>query len=196
MISILDYGMGNLRSVQNALARLGAPSRLVDDLDGVDKLILPGVGAFGAAMERLAPFRDAIRAYASSGKPLLGICLGQQLLFERSEEMGDHEGLGLLRGSVRYFPPDLGLKVPHIGWNEAVFRPDSRLGKGVLPGDQVYFVHSLVTVCEDVEDQAATTEYGIRFASAVERGNVWGTQFHPEKSGEVGMRILRNFVEA
>lgn len=196
MISILDYGMGNLRSVQNALARLGAPCRLVDNLEGVEKLILPGVGAFGAAMERLAPFREAIRAYAGSGKPLLGICLGQQLLFERSEEMGDHQGLGLLRGTVRYFPPDLGLKVPHIGWNEALFRAGSKLGEGVLPGDQVYFVHSLVTVCEDAEDQAATTEYGIRFASAVERGNVWGTQFHPEKSGEVGMRILRNFVEA
>lgn len=188
--------MGNLRSVQNALARLNAPSRLVTDLEGVEKLILPGVGAFGAAMERLAPFREAIRAFAASGKPLMGICLGQQLLFEQSEELGRHEGLGILRGTVRYFPSDLGLKVPHIGWNEAVFRADSRLGRGVLPGDQVYFVHSLVTICEDPADQAATTEYGIRFASAVERENVWGTQFHPEKSGEVGMRILRNFVEA
>ncbi len=186
--------MGNLKSVTSALGRLGAECQVATDLAGVRKLILPGVGAFGAAMERLNPFASDIRRMAQDGVPILGICLGQQLLFETSEELGEHEGLGLISGRVVYLPEGQGMKVPHVGWNNTEFRPESRLGEGVSRTDQVYFVHSLVTVCSDMADVAATTDYIVPFASAVERGNVWGTQFHPEKSGEVGARILRNFI--
>lgn len=195
MLVILDYGMGNLRSVEKAVEFLGFECAVQSNLKGASKLIIPGVGAFGAAMERIAHMAAEIRAFANSGGPLLGICLGQQLLFESSEELGAHEGLGLIAGHVRYLPQDCGLKVPQIGWNEALFRPNSKLGRGVCPDDQVYFVHSLVTDCDDPADVAATTCYGTDFASAVERGNIWGTQFHPEKSGDVGLGILRNFLE-
>jgi glutamine amidotransferase len=186
--------MGNLRSVEKALAFLGAPARIVDRPTGIKKLIIPGVGAFGAAMERLEPLRSEIRRWAMEGQPLLGICLGQQLLFERSLELGEHAGLGVLAGTVRYLPGDRGLKVPHTGWNDVRFRADSLLGAGVATGDQVYFVHSLYTDCADPADVDATTDYAVPFASAVRRGNVWGTQFHPEKSGAVGLQILRNFI--
>jgi imidazole glycerol-phosphate synthase subunit HisH len=191
---ILDYGMGNLRSVEKACQFLGFDCSVQNTLAGATKLILPGVGAFGAAMERLAPFRDEIRAFAESGRPLLGICLGQQLLFESSEEMGSHEGLGLIAGRVRYFPADMGLKIPHVGWNELTFKAAEGLGEGAKAGDQVYFVHSLYTECENEADVAAECTYGIRFAAAVESANVWGTQFHPEKSGAVGLRMLGNFL--
>lgn len=193
MIVVLYYGMGNLRSVERAIAWLGFESRVQTNLEGASKLILPGVGAFGAAMERLSPLASDIRAFAASGSPLLGICLGQQLLFETSEELGEHRGLGLLGGSVRYFRPTSDLKVPHMGWNALRFR-DSEMGAGIDSEDQVYFVHSLVTVPDDPRDVAAETEYGETFASAVRRGNVWGTQFHPEKSGTVGLHILKNFL--
>jgi len=192
---ILDYGVGNLGSVRRAIEHLGFECAIQPHLDGADRLIIPGVGAFGAAMERIAPMAGAIRRYAEDGKPLLGICLGQQLLFEDSEELGNHRGLGLMRGKVRYFPANTGLKVPHIGWNEPVWQSDTGLGRGAAPGDQTYFVHSLVTECSDPDDVAATTTYGIEFASAVMHRNIWATQFHPEKSGDVGLRILRNFLE-
>jgi glutamine amidotransferase len=195
MLVILDYGMGNLRSVEKAVEFLGFQCAIQPNLAGATKLIIPGVGAFGAAMARLSPLAGEIRAFARSGAPLLGICLGQQLLFERSEEHGEHQGLGLVAGTVRYLIPYKGLKVPQIGWNEARFKPESKLGKGVCPDDQVYFVHSLVTDCTEPEDVAAVTSYGTDFASAVEHGNIWGAQFHPEKSGDVGLRILRNFLE-
>lgn len=196
MTVILDYGMGNLRSVERAVAHLGFESRVQSDLAGASRLIIPGVGAFAAAMERLEPLRDEIRAFAASGAPLLGICLGQQLLFETSEEGGSETpGLGLLAGRVRYFPSDMGLKVPHIGWNALSFRPGSIFGAGFPEGGQVYFVHSLYTDCLDTSDTAATCTYGIEFAAAVERGNVWGAQFHPEKSGDLGLGLLKNFLE-
>lgn len=195
MLVILDYGMGNLRSVEKAVQYLGHSCAVHATLRGATKLIIPGVGAFGAAMERLRPLREDIVRFAGEGGPLLGICLGQQLLFERSCELGEHEGLGLIAGHVEYLPNCCGLKIPQIGWNEACFVAGSKLGKGVGPRDQVYFVHSLYTNCARAEDVAATTDYGITFPSAIERGNVWGTQFHPEKSGEVGLRILRNFLE-
>ncbi|HEY3781767.1 MAG TPA: imidazole glycerol phosphate synthase subunit HisH [Fimbriimonadaceae bacterium] len=195
MLVILDYGMGNLRSVEKAVEFLGFECQIQPHLKGATKLIIPGVGAFGAAMERVLPLADEIRAFANDGNPLMGICLGQQLLFETSEEYGEQIGLGLIAGRVKYFPKDTGLKIPQIGWNEAVFAPNSKLGKGSLPEDQVYFVHSLYTDCSDPSDIAAKTSYGVTFASAVEKGNIWGTQFHPEKSGEVGLRILRNFLE-
>lgn len=186
--------MGNLRSVQKALEHLGAECRVQTHLDGADKLIIPGVGAFGAAMERLAPMREAIRDFAASGRPVLGICLGQQLLFETSEELGEHQGLGLLPGRVVYFQPQPGLKIPHMGWNALSASRATPLTAGLEPGDQVYFVHSLHTVCTDASDVAATSEHGATFHAAVVRGNVWGTQFHPEKSGAVGLRMLGNFV--
>lgn len=195
MITILDYEMGNIRSVQKALERLGADCQVRPDLTGADKLLLPGVGAFGAAMERLRPLREEIRAFAASGQPVMGICLGQQLLFDRSEELGEHEGLGLIPGRVRYLPSDKGLKVPHMGWSPLHKVDGQGLNAHLSEGEQVYFVHSLYTDCEEVRDVAAFAEYGVRFPAMVRRGNVWGAQFHPEKSGEVGLRILRSFVE-
>lgn len=196
MTVILDYGMGNLRSVERALAHLGHPAQIQADLTGATRLIIPGVGAFAAAMERLAPLADEIRAFASSGRMILGICLGQQLLFETSDEGGrDTAGLGLLPGRVVYFPADLGVKVPHVGWNALQFREGSPMAIGFPDGGQVYFVHSLFTECAISSDVAATCTHGVEFAAAVQRENVWGMQFHPEKSGDVGLGLLRNFLE-
>ena len=194
MIVVLDYGMGNLRSVERAVRHLGFDCSVQADLHGASKLILPGVGAFGAAMDRLGTLAAELRAFARSGRPLMGICLGQQLLFDSSEEMGSHRGLGVIPGRVRYFPPDMGLKIPHVGWNEIRFVQSTGLGEGAHDGDQVYFVHSLYTECESPADVAAECTYGIPFTAAVQSGNVWGTQFHPEKSGSVGLRILGNFL--
>lgn len=187
--------MGNLGSVARAVRHLGFECEVRPTVEGASKLIIPGVGAFGAAMERIGPLACGIREFAAEGRPILGICLGQQLLFEESEELGSYRGLGLFSGKVRYFPKDLGLKVPHIGWNELKWQTGSGLGSGHQIGEQTYFVHSLYTECANLDDIAAITEYGIAFPSVVMRRNVWATQFHPEKSGEVGLRILRNFLE-
>jgi imidazole glycerol-phosphate synthase subunit HisH len=146
-------------------------------------------------MERLRPLKDEIRAFAAAGNPLLGICLGQQLLFDVSEEMGEHVGLGLVPGRVRYLPGGPGLKVPHMGWSALTPAAKADVCKEVHKGEQVYFVHSLYTSCDDLADVAATAEHGIQFPAAVQRDNVWGVQFHPEKSGDVGLRILKSFVE-
>lgn len=185
--------MGNLKSVKKAIDFLGYDSRIQNDLQGATKLIIPGVGAFAEAMKQVQPFREEIEAFANSGRPVMGICLGQQLLFERSEELGGAEGLGLLPGVVRYLPRIEGLKVPHMGWNTLHVR-DRVLFEGIDPGSQVYFVHSLYTDCVDQSDIAATSTYGIEFAAAVRRENIWGCQFHPEKSGIIGLAILRNFL--
>jgi len=195
LITVLDYGMGNLRSVEKAIEFLGFQCHVTSSIAGATKLIIPGVGAFGAAMERLAPLAGEIRSFAHGGGPLLGICLGQQLLFDVSEEHGENRGLGLIGGSVRYLPPDLGLKVPHIGWSPLAYRTHDGLALNGLEGEQVFFVHSLYTECSDTNDIVATATYGIEFAAAVQRANVWGTQFHPEKSSSVGLRILKNFLE-
>lgn len=195
MTTVLDYGMGNLRSVEKAIQALGHSCVVSPTLEGASKLIIPGVGAFGAAMEHLAPLKDEIRAFAASGRPVLGICLGQQLLFESSEELGEFEGLGLIPGRVRYFPPDMGLKVPHMGWSPVTYKREAGLCAGGKDGDQVYFVHSLYTDCADPNDIAATATYGLEFAAIVQRGNVWGAQFHPEKSSAVGLRMLSKFLE-
>jgi glutamine amidotransferase len=192
---ILNYGINNLRSVEKAISFLGHQCRIQTQIEGATKLILPGVGAFGAAMERIRPIAKDIRQFADAGNPVLGICLGQQLLFESSEEFGSHEGLGLIPGRVVYFNKDMGLKIPHVGWSTVSFGKDAALGNGLCVGERVYFVHSLHTVCRDSEDVASKTTYGIAFTSSVQRGNVFGTQFHPEKSGDVGLRILRNFLE-
>jgi glutamine amidotransferase len=194
LISVLDYGMGNLRSVVKAFESLGAKVRLVQDLKGVEKLVIPGVGAFGAAMERIAPLRDEIRAFANGGAPTLGICLGQQLLFDESEEMGQHTGLGLIPGRVRYLPAE-GQKVPHMGWSPLAYRRHDGLTSDGVEGEQVYFVHSLYTECADPADIAATANYGVEFPAMVARRNVWGAQFHPEKSGSVGLRMLERFAQ-
>lgn len=193
MTAVLDYGVNNLNSVRKAIRYLGFPVEVTQSFGTADRLILPGVGAFGEAMRNLAPFVSAIRAFADSGRPVLGICLGQQLLFESSEELGQTAGLGLLAGHVRYFRADSGLKVPHMGWSPLTPTGAAPLFVGIPRGSQVYFVHSLV--CEaSGPDIAATAQYGQSFAASVQRGNVFGVQFHPEKSGDVGLQILRNFL--
>lgn len=203
MIAIVDYGVGNLRSVQKALERVGATAVVSDDpavLDAAKGVILPGVGAFGDAMENLQSRQllAPVLHQAEKGKPLLGICLGMQLLFDESEEMGYHPGLGLLPGRVVRFPEGM-LKVPHIGWNQlhlpaaASAVAGGALLMGIAPGAYAYFVHSYYATPEQEADVLATTEYGVDFASVVGRGTVWGAQFHPEKSQEVGLKLLENF---
>jgi glutamine amidotransferase len=197
MIAVIDYGAGNLRSVRNALVHLGAQVKTVDDPADLaaNKIVLPGVGAFGKGIERLraAGFEGPVKEAAAAGTPLLGICLGMQFLFEESDELGQHVGLGLLPGRVTRFPNG-GLKVPHIGWNQIDIATAHPLLEGVPDGAYAYFVHSYYPVAEEEGDILATTEYGLRYASVAGRGNVYGIQFHPEKSQAVGLRILNNFV--
>ena len=176
------------------MAFLGFESQVRPDLHGATKLIIPGVGAFGKAMEHLLPLRDEIRAFAASGHPLLGICLGQQLLFDSSEELGQFEGLGIVPGRVRYLLPAPDIKIPNMGWSPIRFIKESGLAEGFVEGGQVYFVHSLYTECQDLADIAAVASHGIEFPAAIQRGNIWGTQFHPEKSSAVGLQILKNFL--
>ena len=197
MIAIIDYGMGNLHSVSKALQKLGAQTSIIThpaEMDGAQALILPGVGAFGQGMERLREqgFPDTIRDFVSTGKPVLGICLGLQLLFEESDEMGHHEGLGLFPGRVTRFQGSL--VVPHMGWNQIWPTQPSAILRGVEPGSYAYFVHSYYAEPSDPAIIVATTDYGIDFASVVGRDNVFGLQFHPEKSQRVGMQILQNLV--
>ena len=204
MVGIVDYGVGNLFSLRSSLAVLGAETLVSGDGDALaaaDRLILPGVGAFGdaAAALREKGLDQVLRRLAGQGKPLLGICLGMQMLFDYSEEYGRHEGLGLIPGHVAALapdlPPDKNLKVPHIGWNGLHRRnPVHPLLAGVNEGDCVYFVHSFHAV-DCAESVIATAEYGPEVTAAVARGNVMGTQFHPEKSGAVGLGILCNFCE-
>ncbi len=205
MIAIVDYGMGNLRSVEKALARVGGDPTITRDpavIARAEKVVLPGVGAFCAAMTNLASggLRDAVMQAIADGKPFLGICLGLQMLFDESTEMGLSPGLGALSGRVVGFfeterPPEAaGLKVPHIGWNALHLHGQSRLLHGVEEGAYVYFVHSYYPEPRDPGVLAATSDYGVPFCCAVERGNLAATQFHPEKSGAVGLQILRNFV--
>ncbi len=197
MIAIIDYGMGNLRSVQKAFEKIGATARIVPfprDLANARGIVLPGVGAFGQAMENLRaigwiePLRDA----CARGVPFIGICLGMQLLFESSEEMGRHEGLGILRGEVKRFNGEL--KVPQMGWNQIHIQQSSPLLRDVIDGSYAFFVHSYYCVPRDPEIVLATTEYGTEFVSVVGRGNIFGAQFHPEKSQSVGLKMLENFA--
>jgi imidazole glycerol-phosphate synthase subunit HisH len=197
LIAIVDYGVSNLRSVQKALEKVGAEAVITDDVAAIrraDGVLLPGVGAFGDAMEVLnrRGLAPALWDVFQAGTPLLGICLGMQLLFQESEEMGRHQGLGLLPGRVIRF--GTGLKVPLIGWNQVhPLRTDSLLN-GVEEGDYAYFVHSYYVVPSDLSIVSGTTDYGVDFASVIEQGRVFGIQFHPEKSQDVGLRILRNFA--
>jgi len=194
MIVILDYGMGNLPNVARAVRHLGHDCSIQPTLNGATKLILPGVGAFGAAMTRLESIKSELKAYARQA-PLLGICLGQQLLFERSEEHGDHAGLEILGGDVRYFERVPGIKVPHMGWNELKVVQCGGLHREAQQGDQAYFVHSLHVVPSDPTCIASTAWHGSEFVASVQNGHVWGTQFHPEKSGAVGLKMLKAFLE-
>lgn len=202
MIAIVDYGVGNLYSLKSSLGVIGAEVEVTGDaevLRNSEKIILPGVGAFEDAIEKLRKtgLDKVILEEAANGKPLLGICLGMQMLFEKSYEYGEHLGLGLIEGSVKSITPVVGeaLKVPHIGWNGLIFSKEkSVLYRYVEEGECVYFVHSFAAMdCDSAV--TATTEYGAMLTASVEKGNVYGTQFHPEKSGEVGLKILRAFCE-
>ena len=194
-IGVLDYGMGNLGSVSYALSRIGSKSSIVSQAEGIDgcsALILPGVGSFGPAMGRLESFREPLAKFVRSGRPLLGICLGMQVLFERGTENGSYDGLGLLEGSVTKLAK--APKLPQVGWNTVEFARSSRLMAGLRDGDYFYFVHSYACRPDSPDAVVCTTGYGTKFASVVEKGNVFGTQFHPEKSGAAGELLLRNFV--
>lgn len=201
MIAIVDYGMGNLRSVEKALEFVGAQARITRDPEEIaraDGVILPGVGAFGAAMSNLDRFglTGAVRDAALSGRPFLGICLGMQLLMECSEEQGIHAGLGVVPGRVVRFTqqPRQGIKIPHMGWNSINIRREIPLLQGVADGAMVYFVHSYFVQPPD-DAAAATTNHGVEFCSIIASGSVYATQFHPEKSGAVGLKMLKNFLE-
>ncbi len=201
MIAIIDYGVGNLFSLSSSFKAIGADTVITGDAEVIknaDKLILPGVGAFGDAVKKLrdSGLDTVIKEEVKNGKPLLGICLGMQLLFDKSYEYGEHEGLGLIKGSVvgmqNRIPENL--KIPHIGWNALKFEKNSPLFKYINEGDCVYFVHSFYAEnCE--ESLIATAEYGKSITAAVQNGNVFGCQFHPEKSGNVGLNILKAFCE-
>ena len=194
MIAIIDYGAGNLHSVKNALDFLGAENIITGDAEAIlkaDKVILPGVGAFGDAMNALknSGLVPVIKQVVENNTPLLGICLGLQLMFEASEEAPGVEGLGIFKGKCVKIP-DHGLKIPHMGWNSLELAKESK----ILSEDYVYFVHSYYLATPDTDIISAYTEYGEKLGVAVERGNVFATQFHPEKSGEAGMSILRKFI--
>ena len=201
MIAIIDYGVGNIFSLKSSLKKIGADAVLTSDIEVIkaaDKLLLPGVGAFGDAAEKLkkSGLFNVIKDECKSGKPLLGICLGMQLLFEKGYEYGEHEGLGLIKGNVRfigdYITPEF--KIPHIGWNSLSFPKENEIFKYLNEGDFVYFVHSYHGT-ECTSSVIATTEYGGTLTAAVAEGNVYGMQFHPEKSGDIGLKILKAFCE-
>lgn len=200
MIAIVDYDAGNIKSVEKALVHLGQEcitTRVPNEIYKADKVILPGVGAFGDAMKRLNDFGlvEVIKNVALDNKPLLGICLGLQLMFESSDEMPGVAGLGILKGKILAIPPKEGYKIPHMGWNSISVKPDSRIFKGMPDTPYVYFVHSYYLKAESEEDVAASTEYIVHIHAAVEHGNIFACQFHPEKSGDTGLKILKNFCE-
>ena len=199
MIAVVDYGIGNLRSAEKALAHLGADARLTGDPDEIDAaaaVVLPGVGAFGACMTALRSrgLHDAARAAATDGRPFLGICVGMQMLFEGSDESPGEPGLGVLAGRVTRLPA--GVRLPQMGWNTLEAVAGTRLTAGLPAPAWLYFVHSFAADPADDTVVAGWCDYGRRFAAAVEQGPLWATQFHPEKSGAVGLALLRNFVEA
>ena len=199
MVAVIDYDAGNIKSVEKAMMALGedvAVTREKDQILAADHVILPGVGAFGDAMEKLHRYHlvEVIREIVDRQTPFLGICLGLQLLFESSEESVGAEGLGILRGKIVRLPEDQGLKIPHIGWNSLRYPNGGRLFDGLPEESYVYFVHSYYLQAAEPEVVTATTEYAAHIHASVEKGNVFACQFHPEKSSDVGMHILKNFL--
>ena len=207
MISIIDYDAGNIKSVEKAIQFLGEDVRITRDKNEIleaDRVIMPGVGAFGLAMEKLRSYglEDVIHQYVSTGKPFLGICLGLQLLFDESEESPGVKGLGLIKGKITKIPTEykadnrniMTQKVPQIGWNSIEINPSSRLFNGITDGSYVYFVHSYYLTADNPDEVAAKTYYGTEIHAAVEKDNIFATQFHPEKSSDVGLKILKNFI--
>jgi glutamine amidotransferase len=200
-VAVIDYGMGNVRSVMNALSEIGAQSELVAEPAAVskfDRVILPGVGAFAQAIQRLrnSGMADELDKYVATGKPVLGICLGMQLMCSTSTEDGEHEGLDWIKARVVRFPNMQGLKIPHMGWNGLRYAEGDPLFSGLAEGGDVYFVHSYYVDCADKKDEIATTEHGIPFASIFRRDNLFGMQFHPEKSQQIGLTLLSNFLKS
>lgn len=199
MIAIVDYDAGNIKSVEKALQFLGQEPVVTRDKETLlqAEAIVPGVGAFGDAMGKMHQYGlvEVLREIAAKGTPLLGICLGLQLFFESSEETPGVEGLGLLPGKIVRIPDKEGFKIPHMGWNSIQINPASRLLKGIEEGAYVYFVHSYYLQAENEADVAATTDYVVNIHAAAEHENIFATQFHPEKSGEIGLQILKNFIE-
>ena len=199
MIAVIDYDAGNIRSVEKALLAMGQDVCITGDAEKIlsaDRVILPGVGAFGDAMENIRRTRldQVIRRVVGEGKPFLGICLGLQLLFERSEEAPGVEGLGILKGEILRIPEAEGLKIPHMGWNSLHLENDGRLFRGIEEQSYVYFVHSYYLKAADEKIVKASTEYCTHIHASVEQGNVFACQFHPEKSGSTGLAILKNFL--
>ena len=200
MIAIVDYDAGNIKSVEKALQFLGEEPKVTRDKEVLlqaDKVIVPGVGAFGDAMSKMHQYGlvEILREIAKKGTPILGICLGLQLFFESSEESPGVEGLGLLPGKIVRIPDKEGFKIPHMGWNSIGINSSSRLLKGIEEGAYVYFVHSYYLQAAREADVAATTDYVVNIHAAAEHENIFATQFHPEKSGDIGLQILKNFIE-
>ncbi len=194
MITIIDYKSGNLKSISNGFKKIGEDFLITDDIELISDakhLVLPGVGAFGSAMENLEPFRDVIYEHVNDNKPFLGVCLGQQVLMGQSEESPNASGLNLFKGKCEYLPD--GVKIPHMGWNKLNVVNDSPILKGV-DGEYFYFVHSYHVIPEDDEIIAGVCDYGIDVVASLSQNNLFSTQFHPEKSGKAGLKILKNFV--
>lgn len=200
MIAIIDYGAGNIQSVKKALNYIGCDTFITNDktkISNADGVILPGVGSFGDTMDSINSYglKDSIIEYTKSGKPFLGICLGLQLLFPKSDESPDKDGLGIFDGNVKKIPSDTGLKIPHIGWNSLDIKKQDGLFKGIDKNPYVYFVHSYFLDAKNKNIVSAQTEYGVKIDAAIENNNVFAVQFHPEKSGETGLKILKNFAD-
>lgn len=200
MVAIIDYDAGNIKSVEKAMQLLGQDVAVTRDREtilGADKVILPGVGSFGDAMGKIRQYNleEVIHQVVERKIPFLGICLGLQLLFERSEETPGVEGLGILKGEILRIPDQEGLKVPHMGWNSLELQNNGRLFRGIVQESYVYFVHSYYLKASDESIVTAATEYGTKIHASVEQGQVFACQFHPEKSSDVGIQILKNFVE-
>ena len=203
MIAVIDYGMGNLRSVEKALQSLGYDAQITGDPEKVlkaDRAVLPGVGAFGDCLDGLVKtgLKDAVLEYIKTGKPMLGICVGMQLLFDKSLEFGEHEGLGVFKGVVKKFPEEIahnGMKIPQMGWNQIDKKFEHPLLDGVNSGDYFYFVHSYCVSAEEKGVEALSCNYGVDFTAMCIRDNVAATQFHPEKSQKLGVHLLKNFGE-
>lgn len=200
MISIIDYGAGNIQSVKKALKHIGCETIITRDTDIIlnsDGAVLPGVGSFGDAVNTMDSYgiTNTVLKYIESGKPFLGICLGLQLLFPKSEESPNAKGLSVFDGSITKIPSGAGLKIPHIGWNSLSIKKKEGIFKGIEDNPYVYFVHSYYLKAKDSSIVSAQTQYGVTIDAAIEKGNVIATQFHPEKSGETGLKILKNFAD-